>query len=243
MFIRTLVRREQVPSTSDLARELVRVDNPALPLLVLADRQSRGRGRGSNAWWSGPGSLTFTLALDPDAHGLVPAHEPRLALAAAVAVVEAVGPAVPLGVRWPNDVEANGRKLGGILPERVETPAGPRLLIGVGLNVRTRLVEAPADVRALAASLFDWGDPRTSDEVLAGFLDRFAGVLPRLAADDPALAARWADLDTLRGQPVRVDLGPRVVTGVGRGIDPDGALLLTTAGGPLRLFGGRVLRD
>ncbi len=245
MIVRTSIRREQVSSTSDLARELVNGDDPAhpLPLLVRADRQTRGRGRGTNAWWSGPGSLTFTLAIDPRAHGLRPAHEPRLALAAAVAVVEAVGPGVPLGVRWPNDIEAGGRKVGGILPERVETPRGPRLLIGIGLNVRTLLADAPADVRALAATLSDWGDPRTPDEILADFLIRFAAVVPRLAADDPALAARWAELDTLRDRPVRVDLGPRVVTGVGRGIDPDGALILATAAGPLRLLGGRVLRD
>ena len=44
-----------------------------------------------------------------------------------------------LGIRWPNDLEADGRKLGGILPERLETPHGRRVLIGIGLNVQTNL--------------------------------------------------------------------------------------------------------
>ncbi len=133
-----------------------------LPLVVLANRQTQGRGRGTNWWWSDEGSLTFTLALDPSAHGLTAMHEPRLALAAAVAVVDATRPYVPpqatLGIRWPNDIEAGNRKLGGILPERVETAGGVRILIGVGLNVRTRLEDAPPEVRRMAATLAEWVD-------------------------------------------------------------------------------------
>ena len=58
-----------------------------------------------------------------------------------------------IGIRWPNDLEAAGRKLGGILPERVETAAGHRILIGIGLNVWTNLTHAPHDVSAMATSL------------------------------------------------------------------------------------------
>ena len=96
----------------------------ALPLAVWAKSQTRGRGRGSHRWWSDAGSLTFTLAIDPAAHGLAVEHEPKLALATAVAVIEAltssssVKPSI--GIRWPNDLEVDGRKLGGILPERVD---------------------------------------------------------------------------------------------------------------------------
>ncbi|MCA1686206.1 MAG: biotin--[acetyl-CoA-carboxylase] ligase, partial [Planctomycetia bacterium] len=69
-FARTVVDRDEVSSTSDLARELVVSGGVELPLLVRAGRQTRGRGRGSNTWWSDRGSLTFTLAIDPLAHGL-----------------------------------------------------------------------------------------------------------------------------------------------------------------------------
>jgi len=246
LFVRTVVRHEVLASTSDEARRRVVAGGIELPLLVRCDRQTRGRGRGANAWWSDPGSLTFTLGLDPAAHGLSTAHEPRLALAAAVATVAAIAPFVPatefLGVRWPNDVEAGGRKLGGILPERVESPTGVRLLVGVGLNVRTRLADAPAAVRAMAASLADWDAAPGLDEVLDAWLERFAAVLPRLACDDGALADRWAELDTLKGREVQVRLGDRVVAGVVIGIDGDGALCLATGRETLRLFGGQVLR-
>jgi BirA family transcriptional regulator, biotin operon repressor / biotin---[acetyl-CoA-carboxylase] ligase len=249
-FIRTLIEREVVASTSDLARDLVVSGEIELPAAIWARRQTSGRGRGTHDWWSDAGSLTFTIALDPAAHGLRADHEPRLALATAVAIIdtlESVGVSHLPGIRWPNDIEAANRKLGGILPERLETPHGPRLLIGIGLNVSSRLVDAPAEVRKLAISLADLrpgpAPPIDFDRLLRALLARFATVIDQLARDDASLAGRWNLLDTLRDQWVRVDLGPEVVTGLGRGIDQDGALCLATDEGMIRLFGGQVLRD
>ena len=156
-FVKTAVAYDVVDSTSDRAAELVREGRMKLPLLVWARTQTRGRGRGIHRWWSDKGSLTFTLAIDPLEHRLSIENEPRLALATAVAVIEALdgstSGAPPLGIRWPNDLEADGRKLGGILPERLETPRGRLILVGIGLNVRTDLAAAPARVRAMATSL------------------------------------------------------------------------------------------
>src|SRR5207237_728418 len=103
-------------------------------------------------WWSDGGSLTFTIALDPSAHGLRSEHEPRLALATAVAIIDAIaswGLSEVPGIRWPNDIEVGGRKLGGILPERLDTPMGPRLLIGIGVNVASQMADAPEAVRRM----------------------------------------------------------------------------------------------
>ncbi len=249
-FVRATIRRDVVESTSDLVRQLAHDGVADLPLVVRADRQTRGRGRRDHSWWSDAGSLTFTLLVDPAAHGLRAEHEPRLALATAVAVIEAISEIVPiegLGVRWPNDVEAGGRKLGGILPERFETVHGARLAIGIGLNVRTRFDDAPPDVRPLAASLADRAAaPPTTEDIERLFrtiLERFARALDLLARDDPGLAARWARLDALRDRWVRVDLGPQIIEGWGRGIDPEGALLLAGEDETHRLFGGQVLRE
>jgi BirA family biotin operon repressor/biotin-[acetyl-CoA-carboxylase] ligase len=249
-FVRTLIHRDVVESTSDLAKQLAAEGRAELPLAVRADRQTTGRGRGSNTWWSDAGSLTFSLVVDPAAHGLRTEHEPRLALATAVAVIDAVTDLFSLeglGIRWPNDVEAGGRKLGGILPERVETAHGPRLVIGIGLNVLTRLGDAPAEVRSLAASLSDFSPgplPADAlDRVFRSILERFELVLQPLASDDPGLAGRWDALDTLRDRWVHVDLGPKTIAGVGRGIDPQGALCLLRECATQRTFGGQVLRD
>ena len=249
-FVRSLIERDVVESTSDLARQLIDAGEAPLPLAVWARRQTRGRGRGTNLWWSDDGSLTFTLALDPAAHGLRPEHEPRLALATAVAIIGSILPlglSSPPGIRWPNDIESGGRKLGGILPERIETQRGPRLLIGIGLNVETQMVDAHAEVRRMAVSLAELrasaGPPGEIERLFNAILAGFPAVLDQIAHDDPELPARWAALDTLRDKAVRVDLGPRIIAGVGRGIDGEGALCLANEEGWVRLFGGRVLRD
>jgi BirA family biotin operon repressor/biotin-[acetyl-CoA-carboxylase] ligase len=249
-FVRTMIVRDLVTSTSDLAGQLVAGADFELPLGVWATHQTQGRGRATNRWWSGVGSLTFTVALDPTQHGLRLDHEPRVALATAVAVIDSLAPfglSAPLGIRWPNDIEAAGRKLGGILPERVSTPRGAVLLIGVGINVAPQLDEAPPEIRRMATSLAELGGTAASSGSVPALLSAIlSGLRPRLdelARDDPALAAQWSALDSLRGREVRVDLGPRTVTGVAHGIDAEGALCVAAEEGLLRLFGGRVLRD
>lgn len=247
-----VTRLEEVESTNDLARlfALSADDTPAPPLVIRADRQTRGRGRGSNAWWSDPGSLTFSVLLDPIALGLEDRHTPLSSLATAVAVVDAIGPRISRGtprIRWPNDVEIDGRKVAGILPERVNGPTGPRLIIGIGLNVRTRLDHAPDDVRRLAASLAEFADrePTAEDQeaIFSSLLDLLSRTLALLAGDDLGLSRRWAELDQLIGQPVRIDLGAQVVSGIGRGIGPDGGLRVEKPSGLQTIYGGRVLRD
>jgi BirA family biotin operon repressor/biotin-[acetyl-CoA-carboxylase] ligase len=245
-----MVALDEVDSTSDRAAQLVRQDGLALPLCVWARRQTRGRGRGRHSWWSDLGSLTFTLAIDPDEHGLAEASEPKLALTTAVAVVDAIvelgfdSPA--MGIRWPNDVEVDGRKLAGILPERVETTHGRRVLIGVGINVMTDAAAMPGEVRQMATSLSAMGGDRvgaaTLPRLLAAILGRFGTMLGRLVGEDPELARRWNALDLLRDEWVSVDLGSRIVAGRGCGIDADGALCLDDGNAHLHLSGGQVLR-
>lgn len=250
-FVKELWSFDELGSTSTVARSMIDDGSSALPFAVWARRQTRGRGQRQNAWWSDEGSLTFTLALDPVAHGLRLDQEPRLALAAAVSLIEAVsamGWVDPgLGVRWPNDVEIGDRKLGGILPERVETGRGDRILIGVGFNVATRTDLAPASVERMATSLGAFQpEPLPADAVpgfLAAFLRRFPIDLRRLAADDAGLAEQWDRLDLLRDRPVRVALGPRMLVGTARGIDPQGALMVDDGREIHHLFGGQVLRS
>ncbi len=249
-FVRTLLIYDEVDSTSDRAAAWMREGTVELPMAIWGKRQTRGRGRGSHSWWSDDGSLTFTLAIDPSAHGLTIAGEPKLALAMAVAGIDALDElglgSRSLGIRWPNDLEVDGRKLGGILPERIETADGHRILIGVGLNVLTRFDEAPAEIRAMATSLaaIHAGplDEQALPRVFSAILRQFESVLERLVKGDPKLAMQWNQLDLLRDARVSVDLGTRIVAGRGCGIDPDGALCLDDGRETFRLFGGKVLR-
>jgi BirA family biotin operon repressor/biotin-[acetyl-CoA-carboxylase] ligase len=245
-----MVERDVVLSTNDLAAEMVRAGAALLPMVVWAHRQTRGRGRGSHEWWSDPGSLTFTIAIDPAAHGIGQMALPGVALSTAVAVIDALeelGFREPeLGIRWPNDIECGGKKLSGILPEVVEVQDGVCLLIGVGLNVTTKLEEAPREVRAMATSLAATFSRAIESELslrlLAAILRHFESVLRRLALGDRSLPASWNGRDLLRDRAVSVDVGTHVVSGRGCGIDALGALCLDDGSAMIQLFGGSVLR-
>ena len=245
-----VIRLEVAASTNDLAKRMAMEESGPLPVVIRADRQTSGRGRGANRWWSDEGSLTFSVLLDPLSRGLTDRQTPLTSLASAVAVAEVVAEWIDRGevaIRWPNDVEIDGRKVSGILPEQVNTPEGARLVIGIGLNVRSRLDEAPEEVRRMAAALEEFRDRRLGAEdqeaIFAAVLDRLDNALDRLGRDDPALARAWADRDPLLGEAVRLDVGGTIVDGVGRGIGPDGGLRIDVAGAIRTFYGGRVLRD
>jgi BirA family biotin operon repressor/biotin-[acetyl-CoA-carboxylase] ligase len=246
-FAKTSLDLKEIGSTSDLARELVLSGDLELPLVVRARRQTAGRGRGEHRWFSDDGSLTFTVAIDPKESRLRRDHEPRLALALAVEIINVVesliGISALMMIRWPNDIESSGKKVAGLLPERVETPNGPRLLIGIGINVTTDFSNAPAEVRRMAVSINELSEhPIDADFVLESLLGRFPGFLSRLADDDPALSEEWLRRDSLLGQPVRLALGEKLVSGIGRGVDASGGLRIRSGDVERTFHAGHVLR-
>lgn len=250
VWIRTYIHVEPVDSTSSEARRrLVGPDPPALPMIVTTGSQTAGRGQRTNRWYSDSGSLTATLALDPAEHGLTPALAPRVALAVAVAVIgplqRLLGAIAMLQVRWPNDIECRGRKLGGILPEWIETPAGPRLLVGIGLNLTTDLDAAPADVRTMSTSLARLGGPElTPAEFLPILAASLRERLDELVQCPGTLSRAWSSVDGLNGVDVRVRLpGGEMVLGRALGINAEGALRVHTETGERTLLAGQVLRN
>ena len=249
-FARSMVRVEEVSSTNDLAKILVEDPSLPLPVLVRADRQTRGRGQNANEWWSDAGSLVFTLGFDPVALGLTIDQGPTIGMATATAVAEAIlssYPACPVGIRWPNDIEAVGRKLGGILSESVPTHDGPRHLVGVGLNVRSRVEVAPEEVRRMATSLGRWAtsspDPDPLSAILRAILSSVGPAYRDLAVRSDDLVGRWNRLDLLAGCRVQIQVGDELVNGVAAGIDGSGGLRIFQGGRTSVLYAGRVRRD
>ena len=230
-------------STNDRAKQCASTMPPCetLPLLVVADRQTEGRGRGSNRWWSAQGSLALSLLLDGQSWGEADASGPIVSLAAAVAVAETVVPLLPgrpVGIHWPNDVYAAGRKLAGVL---VEVLPGRYFVVGIGLNVNNSVRNAPDELRDSATALVDLtGAPHDRMALLVGILRRFSELLADWPGS-PDRVARLADVLCLQhGRTLAVDYHDRVVRGVCAGIAADGALLLDTAHGRERLTGGVV---
>lgn len=242
-FVQSVDFHEELGSTNDRALELSRRGDLVTPLLVLANRQNAGRGRGGHRWWSTDEALTFSFIIDSQQAPLPPARRPQLSLTAGLAVCEVLAgllPGAAVGLKWPNDVHLESRKVCGILvevpPHREDT-----FVIGIGVNVNNLLTDAPEELRATATSLFEIGR-RTFGltDVLIRLLRQFAEELPRLVQNPSRLADRWQPYCVLTGRLVRLDGGRRPVTGICQGIDADGALLLETEAGVERFFGGTV---
>lgn len=245
-FVEQVEFRPELASTNSLALELSAAVGLRTPLLVLAEKQTAGRGRGTNRWWSGDGALMFSLVVDSSGMAgmeLSVERRPQISLATGLAVREALAqvlPAAGLGLKWPNDVYLNSRKVCGILTE-VPHRAPHRSVIGIGVNVNNPSAMAPSEVRGLAVSLRDVsGREHDLTDVLVRLLRQIETELSLLARDDLDLPGRWRPYCILQGRIVSLTAGSRVTTGLCAGIDAKGALLLHTEAGPQRFFGGTV---
>jgi BirA family biotin operon repressor/biotin-[acetyl-CoA-carboxylase] ligase len=242
----TLVRRieyfDQSYSTNDVALALAEQADGLFPLLVLTARQTAGRGRGGNRWWSSEGALTFSLTLDAPESQLPAVRRPLASLAAGLAVCEAVAALAPqhqVGVKWPNDVHLDGRKVCGILAESARR--GERLVVGVGLNVNNTLAEAPAEITRRATSLVDvLGVMLPLTDVLIRVLQRFSGEWRALLEGDQQLVEQLRRRCVLTGRHIAVEVGDERVVGICRGYAEDGALLVESSETVRRLYAGVV---
>lgn len=134
--------RNVVGSTQDLAvAELRRSDRP---VLVVAAEQTSGRGRGGNEWWQASRAVAASLAFPPGTIRVAETFSLSVGLAVRAAIRQVV--AVDVDLKWPNDLESSGCKVGGILVERSEE----RVVVGCGLNLYWP--EAPPGVGALLAT-------------------------------------------------------------------------------------------
>ena len=230
-------------STNDHAR-LAAAEPGELPLLVIAEEQTAGRGRGTNRWWTGRGSLACSLLFEPSAIGIERRYFSMISLAAAVAIVETAAPLLahrPIGVHWPNDVFASGRKLAGVLVEAL--PDGKHI-VGIGCNVNNSLAEAPAELQAIVTSLADLtGRSQHRAAFLLELLERLQANLEQLASAPETLGERAHELCLQRGGRLTLQAGNRQASGICAGIAPDGALLLETPAGVEMHYSGVLVHD
>ena len=213
------------------------------PCLLVAEHQTRGRGRLGRDWQSRPAaSLTFSLLLP-----LAPADWAGLSLAVGLAIAEALDPAPPgdgaprIGLKWPNDLmiaddPGPGRKLGGILIETVNVGHRRMCVVGVGLNILPQPFDGLAGT---AACLQELEPEATAPATLARIAEPLVRALLAFEREGFApLVERYARRDVLRGQVVSTN-APGVPQGVAAGVDAGGALSVR-AGELHRIVSGEV---
>jgi BirA family biotin operon repressor/biotin-[acetyl-CoA-carboxylase] ligase len=223
-----------VGSTMDEAFRLG-LDGAPEGALVVAEAQTRGRGRlGRN--WSSPKSkgIYFSLILRPK---IPPAQAPMLTLAAAVAVTRAVTAAasgLTPRIKWPNDILLGARKVCGILTElRAETDRVQFVVVGVGLNVNT----TPTQLLPEATSLrIETGAGLSRLALLQDILRHYETVYLSFLKNGPAgILAEWRARCGTLGCQVRFSERGEPFVGIAEDLADDGSLLV-------RLPGGKVVR-
>ncbi len=235
-------------STNTRARELAAAGAPH-GTVVTAAEQSAGRGRQGRTWTAPPSrALLYSAILRPleEHHVMLPLAVPLAVCAAA----EELAPGTECGVKWPNDIHLNDRKLAGVLIEA--RPQDGWAVIGIGLNLTITPEQFPPDLQDKAVSLFapspnavgptgsDKGDRGETRRSLPAVATEGLPPIPLAAANvlnvhlstwveaDPAhVLEEWKKRDVLRGREIAWDAG----SGVADGVDDRGYLVVVTPSG------------
>ena len=223
--------RETTASTNDDAAALGRQGAPE-GTTVIADAQTRGRGRRGRTWVSPPNkNLYVSVLLRPP---IAPWLAPQLAIVAGLGALQAVRKWLPGAVlKWPNDVLVGVRKLCGVLTEMTtrDEDAVDFVVVGIGINVNATEEDFPPELRSIATSLrVELGRTVDREAVAADLLEELGREYDRyLASGFSAVRARWEAACGTLGRTVEVDTGSERFTGVAIGLSDAGHLRVRRA--------------
>jgi BirA family transcriptional regulator, biotin operon repressor / biotin---[acetyl-CoA-carboxylase] ligase len=227
----------QTTSTNHLAKDEARAGAPE-GTVVIAGEQTLGRGRRERSWISPPGNLALSFVLYPTIKYL-PSLIMVASLSTARAVTEVTG--LETGIKWPNDVLINGKKVCGILVEsEVRGSRVDYAVTGIGVNVNIRMADYP-EVAAIATSLYDEIGREVSLVSLArALLRELDGLYQGLLAGRAVIEA-WRERLVTLGREVSVVSADATYSGVAESVDRDGSLVVRRSDGSLsRVVAGDV---
>lgn len=243
VFGRQVIYRETVVSTNELAKELARKEAEE-GTVVIAEEQTGGKGRMERVWYSPPGQgLWFSTILRPV---IKPVDASKLTLVSAVAVAKTIREVadIPAGIKWPNDVLVNQRKVAGILIEMsAEIDRINYLVLGIGVNVSLDGTSIPGELANVATSLEAENKLKvTRVELLAALLNNLDKLYEDfLAGKFKQILNSWKEMSVTLNRRVKVISGSEVEEGVASDLDEDGALvLLKSDGSHKRILSGDV---
>ncbi|MEN6390834.1 MAG: biotin--[acetyl-CoA-carboxylase] ligase [Syntrophomonas sp.] len=234
---------QEIDSTNNYAKQLAAKGYPE-GTLVIAERQTAGRGRRGRQWHSEPGQCIFmSLILRPS----LPLKElSRMTLFIAVAVVDTLERfGIKSGIKWPNDVLINGRKIAGILTEAVTDMDGIEYIVtGIGLNINNRIADFPEEVRSIATTVREETGrlvPRV--EVLQEFLWQLEKSYRQLISGGfNEILEKVRSLSLVIGRDVKIDSVNGITSGRAIDIDNDGFLMVRDSMGNIhRVMSGEIL--
>lgn len=236
-LIREIIVFEKTGSTNDSAAHLGR-SGAASGVVILAEKQSTGRGRFGRRWASASHlGLWFSLLLRPE---LPFANWPRLTTWAAVAIVAAIEETVGAraSIKWPNDVLLSRKKVAGILMETgADDAQRPFAVLGIGLNVNHAPEDFPAELAANAGSLRETAGCQLDRAEIAvsifRHLDRRFGALQ---SSFETLIEEATRRSLLLGGWIQVRAGDSLLEGIAEALDPDGHLLLRLTDGSVQVL-------
>jgi BirA family biotin operon repressor/biotin-[acetyl-CoA-carboxylase] ligase len=234
---------DEVDSTMTAAHALVAQGAPE-GTLVIAEAQTAGRGRMGRHWHSPKGKgIWMSLVLTPK----IPVYfTPQLTLLAAVALCRSIRKVcqIDIGIKWPNDLLIQGKKVSGILLETSgEDERVKYVIAGVGISANILTQDYPEELRSVATSLaIETGTEVSRESIIIAFLEEFEGLYELYHERGFApIRLLWEALSVSLHRPIRVQTADGWKEGVAEAIDDHGALTVSLPTGEKhRLFSGDV---
>jgi len=212
----------------DEARQIARAGCPSFSVVV-AEMQTKGRGRLVRPWYSRAGGLYFTIILRPD---LPPEACFKLNFLASICLVRILQHryGIEAEIKWPNDILVNHRKLMGMLSESsILSNRVDYVNIGIGVNVNNSPPETTPEATSIKLLI---GEPAPCLPLLADFLDEFEASMKNL--DDIDIISEWKRYAMPFGRRVTIVTTGEEFNGIAENIDSEGALLLRLADSSLK---------
>ncbi len=236
-FITELVELPETDSTNRVAKELA-VQGASEGTLVVAERQSMGKGRLGRSFFSPEGGIYMSMVLRPH----IPAERAVLiTTCAAVAVARAIErvSSVTAGIKWVNDIYVNGKKVCGILAEAGLNPEREEpsyVVLGIGINVKRQSV--PEELKEIVGCLEDTGEVVSKEELITMVWEEFAKLYESLST--AVYMEEYKERSILLGKEVTVFAPEGDYTATVDDIDRDGHLVILREGKREELSFGEV---
>ena len=239
---------EEIDSTQDFAQQIA-LDKKENGTIVIAEKQTAGRGRLDRKWTSPKGGMWFSLIIHPkfdvSSSTLVP-------IAGAVALAKSIKTTldVDVSVKWPNDITLDGKKVAGMLVDAsFQANNIDYIILGIGINfdvdlkkIEKRLSKSPNFYGV--NSLRKKNDNTPPKILLREFLLQFEKILTQLnRGEKTKIVKEWTRKADKIGKKIIINTSDGKISGISQGIDNDGALKLKTSKGVKKIFVGDVVLE